>query len=154
MNRGGRKYRKSEFKFLISLELLVVWLGWFLSAWLKLENFCTPIAPHLFWGIVQLGVLSYLLVLFNSFEQSQDNIAKSIGFGGGAFSFAMSAVLFSADRWAYPIMPFIAAPSVDCCRKIFAPALITVGVLNFLNMFLAFRTEEIITGAAGQEISR
>jgi len=63
-------------------------------------------------------------------------------------------VLFSAGRWACPIMPFIAAPSVDCCRKIFAPALITVGVLNFLNMFLAFRTEEIITGAAGQEISR
>jgi hypothetical protein len=154
MKRGGRRYRKSEFKFMISLEFFLVWLGWFCSVWLKMENFCSPIAAHLFWGLVQLGVVGYILILFNSFEQSQDNIAKSIGFGGGAFSLALAAVVMSAERWAYAIMPFIAAPNVDCCRKIFAPALITIGLVNLFNMFLAFRTEEIITGSSGQEISR
>jgi hypothetical protein len=154
MQRGGKKYRKSEFKFIITLEFIVVWAGWFFSPWLKPELFCSPATPHLFWGLVLFGVVSYILVLFNSFEQSQDNIAKAIGFGGGAFALALAALVMSADNWAAVIMPFVAAPDIQCCRKIFAPPLVTIGVVNLFNMFLAFRTEEIITGSAGQEISR
>jgi hypothetical protein len=154
MRRGGRKFRKSQFKLIVSFELLVTWVGWFSWVWLKPETFCSPIAAHLFWGLVQFGVIGYILILFNSFEQSQDNIAKSIGFGGGAFFLALTAVVMSAEQWAYAIMPFIAAPDVMCCRRIFAPALITIGGVNIVNMFLAFQTEEIITGPGGQEISR
>ncbi len=154
MRRGGTKYRKSEFKIIISLEFLVAWLGWFTWVWLKPNQFCSPLAPHLFWGLLQLGVVGYILILFNSFERSQDNVAKAIGFGGGAFSLAMAAVVMSAEQWAYAVMPFILAPDVACCRKIFAPALIGIGIVNLFNTFLAFRTEEIITGASGEEISR
>ena len=154
MRRAGKKYRKSDFKLIVTFEFIVVWLAWFSCVWIKPEAFCSPIASHLFLGLVQLGVVGYILILFNSFEQSQDNIAKAIGFGGGAFFLAMAAVVMSAEKWAYAIMPYIAAPNVECCRRIFAPALITVGVVNIFNMFLAFRTEEIITGSAGQEISR
>ena len=154
MRRGGRKFRKSQFKFILSLELFIVWLGWFSWVWLKPGTFCSPIAAHLFWGLVQLGVIGYIVILFNSFEQSQDNIAKSIGFGGGAFFLALTAVVLSAEDWVVAIMPYIAAPDVACCRTIFAPALLTIGAVNLINMFLAFQTEEIITGAAGQEISR
>lgn len=153
MQRGG-KYRKSQFKMVLSLELLFVWVAWFSWVWLKPETFCSPIAAHLFWGIVQFGIIGYILVLFNSFEQSQDNIAKSIGFGGGAFALALAAIVYSADRWTEVILPFIAAPDAACARRIFAPALITVGAINLFNMLLAFQVEEIITGAAGQEISR
>ncbi|MBI1764104.1 MAG: hypothetical protein HYR56_21980 [Acidobacteria bacterium] len=154
VRRGGTKFRKSQFKLIISMELVLVWMGWFGWVWLKPGTFCSPIAPHLFWGLVQLGVIGYLLILFNSFEQSQDNIAKSIGFGGGAFFLALAAVAMSADQWATAIKPYIAAPDVACCRTVIVPALLTIGVVNFVNMFLAFQTEEIITGAAGQEISR
>lgn len=154
MRRGGTKFRKSQFKFILSIELLLVWFGWFAWVWLKPGTFCSPIAAHLFWGLVQFGIISYILILFNSFEQSQDNTAKSIGFGGGAFFLALTAVVFSADQWAVTIMPYIAAPDVVCCRNIFASAFLTIAVIHFFNMFLAFQTEEIITGAAGQEISR
>lgn len=154
MKRGGSKLRKSQFKLIISMEFFIVWLAWFSWVWIKPETFCSPIAAHLFWGLVQLGVVGYILILFNSFEQSQDNIAKSIGFGGGAFFLTLAAVVMSAEKWAYVIMPFIAAPDVQCCRKIFAPALIAIGGINVFNMLLAFNTEEIITGSAGQEISR
>ncbi len=153
MRRGG-KFRKSQFKFFMSLELLLVWLGWFSWVWLKAGTFCSPVAPHLFWGLVQLGVIGYILILFNSFEQSQDNIAKSIGLGGLAFFLALAAVAQSAEGWAVVLMPFIAAPDVACCRRIFTPALLTIAVVNLINMLMAFQVEEIITGPAGQEISR
>ena len=154
MRRAGNKDRKSDFKLIVSFEFVLVWLAWFSCIWLRPDAFCSPVAAHLFWGLVQLGIVGYILILFNSFEQSQDNIAKAIGFGGGAFFFALAGVVMSAEKWAYAIMPFIAAPDVECWRKIFAPAFITIGFVNFVNMLLAFKTEEIITGSAGQEISR
>lgn len=153
MQRGG-KYRKSQFKLIISLELLAVWLAWFSWVWLKPDTFCTPIAAHLFWGIVQFGVIGYVLIVFNSFEQSQDNIARSVGFGSGAFFFALAALAYSSDRWTDAILPFIAAPDAGCARRVFVASFATVGAINFANMLLAFQIEEIITGAGGQEISR
>lgn len=153
MNRGGR-LRKSQFKMILSLELLIAWGGWLGWVWLKPGLFCSPLAPHLFWGLVQLGIIGFVLILFNSYEQSQDNIAKAIGFSGGALFLTLAGLALSAERWAHLVMPYIAAPDVACCRNIFVPGLLTLAVVNFFNMFLAFQTEEIITGAAGQEISR
>jgi hypothetical protein len=105
-------------------------------------------------GLVQLGVVGYILILFNSFEQSQDNIAKAIGFGGGGFFLAMAAVVMSAEKWGVCDHALHRCSQRGVLSQNFCACLNHGRVVNIFNMFLAFRTEEIITGTAGQEISR